>query len=1274
VLTPLGGTPVVTPQLGVLNAPALSHRGKGNQSSRVAPILGNSIVPNTVQVSAPLSGAPGIPCNATHIVPPAPIPCPPFSTIRPLLLLKGGQSHDTMKQLTALEVPKRWHNWTLVEKQTYFHLYARKIFTEWCLKPTTEAAQTVCDKYSAHYRFKTTLNADSHSEAKISRQIVELLALVQMVDYIFDHSLFPTRIVDYFGSDRVKNYTKALIDHFDGAVNFVLPITFVHYTPMITAKDYVANSPSAPYIPLPTDLILLVDIYMASRSELLDVITSLPAEHFFLCTMIFNSSAVVGTKFGNMPYYLEGGLVKQSPSFRESFWPPTEPNSKWLEDSYVYHNNQHLVWTVSRKIESYNLIQLRKTNVRPQVVTLGDPLAFIDGDFITIKTIEPDTSTIRGAFHKLSSVFYSFCGLKNFSVFSRPLYVCIPALNHFAGRMCLKTRQSYQISTLTTEVQGFLMKNEYQSIWTMSNISLETVLQDTVAYLTWGTIDKEKTLWSSLVHQFGSAALELKTIKSKLVSNPPENPWLRFVIAVVLCAFFGKWFLKNFLSFLNPLRFNFFIFIKKIFTQLNFFGSSFYDLIPSSTEPVIQTVIPLSTPSTSVTINKSLTSYISPYISSCWTVIAPTFCLGVVPFFEEQLKSVTNYGTILLALFESYPFFQQISLFWSSFLFKFALHSWFANTTHPFLTHLKWNTCVLFGSTFIGEFSALQFFVMLMFTVLIEKQYNRKIPPATFEPELFTPGLLKAPQHPQFNVPSDFYDQQATDGFYSLLLPPPTESGKKTLFYRPVGIHQFFHAYMSRNMKETLITNSCEQPWYPEKFPKPLPACVMFEVFACPVHLEWLKLRQWLTFFHSSDREIVPLRRNEWAQNMGSAMKKHRALDSIQKLIEGDVQLKTEIFLKSDEVLFYRENGNKGRTVKSVAPIVQAMASKFVHSAIISLKDSLKNKMFRVGKWRIAIAIGSGMTSAQLDEWYNLSLFQISRSVYSCSFIVAGDDFFAIVNSPIGISYIETDFSSWDRTLGVHALELNYLAEQRLGIPIPVLDQMYAANNARAKFKHRASEYTFVTNCPPQRATGSPNTTLGNCILNILAHCHAFNELQDLNSEIYENTLAKLGLIAKTRFLSEPIGTFLKGWWVLCTNGDRSWLPLPTQVCKLGKILTNPSTIYPHLPGVLAWNQAARAMALGVGSVPHSYPILGALIKRYLSLAAGDHVILMDPHKIKVTTTVEICVASALAQICERYSINESDILAMEHDIRVTQFPGQLSFSGWERFALRDYG
>lgn len=1204
-----------------------------------------------------------------------------------------------------------WHHFTDSQKQNIFNLVWIKMIREWTFKGTEEQRK-IYQKYQLRSKSEKSCTSTMHATARAARNVAENMVYAFIISEANQRNLTTQRIVDYFGKDHTGNKTVLHDEVAKRDPTFVPNLTCTHHSPVLTPKDAVYAADRGVVDFEPTDIIYMCDIYMEDPISLLTDLAQLPCEKFYLVTMIFHADVTAGIRFEDMPFHKRGDQVIQAPDLGSTAWPTTKSNDLWQRTNYMEVDGVHFCWDIWRTVLDYYCIVIRKVDEKPVFDAPIQEPPFSPNDMITIKTIKPYTWQAKLKHAAIS--FLKLDRLPSFrTIYDRPLQVFIPALRDLSGHMAYKTRQAYQVSTLTASVQSLMLKHD--KVWRLPEVSFADVLADTVAYLTWSKIEREHETWDCSVKQLGQIALSIKMMKNKFI--PSSGSWdcgAKYIAMIlaggVIAGLYGYHKLRN------------------IFSPVHLAASSFFPIIRSALDNAGTDNLKMLQAAQNV-INEPT---IAPFIKT-WRD------LTTAPLIEEPAKLVFPLFVPIIGTLEGLASFAVPIPLWakiSMLVVKNAVHWWFTKTSSPIATHSAWNAGVMAGMFSLVPGHPLRW--ALVYATCLQSAlfgcYTRNplcIPESAFafaggwalhnglvslaaaasvpwyakvalsaagivwlgtrygvqrtEETNFTPSETKcALTRPGYElskfqtdfvakIPKDLYDAvPVTAGYYHLLLPPRP-------FQRPHGLYQFVHAYFRRCLQPVPISDTCEQSWFPEKYPKPTQDDCLFtygrfsDKTECEVKDKWKHATQLaLQFFTRKFSHVeIKLKRPDWAAHFGSAQKKHRALDAIGKIGDNDVLYKTEIFLKADEVLWDRPN-SKGRVVKAVSPTVQAVAAPHVDIAITNLKNICDGKtVYGFGKWKVTIAIGSGKTSTELNDWFLIAENHVRYIQNSIHFIVAGDDFFGMVNIDSRVFYLESDYSQYDRTQGVHALESCMVVENALGIPLHILGQMYSAALAVARYENKVSGFHIACPMPAQRATGGPDTTLGNSVNNITACLYTLHKTPPHRLiEDFVDVLLELGFVAKLKYSEDHTRhTFLKGWWV-----SGCWLPLPSQVLKIGKILTSPVEIYPHLVKEKAWRQAARAVALGFGSVPLDYPILGPFIQRYLSLYDGEAIIEQDANKIKVDALVEIDRAEAICQISERYNLDNAAIEEMEYEIRNIPFPGQLTHPGFTLLAKVDYG
>jgi len=499
--------------------------------------------------------------------------------------------------------------------------------------------------------------------------------------------------------------------------------------------------------------------------------------------------------------------------------------------------------------------------------------------------------------------------------------------------------------------------------------------------------------------------------------------------------------------------------------------------------------------------------------------------------------------------------------------------------------------------------------------------------------------------------------------------------GTTSMMYRPYGFNQFYHAYKQRNVVPCLITPTCEQLD---------DECELHSLkrTTCPIGVEWRHAAAWAgavirSTIGNLDMQVVPLKSQDWIRHFNGAAKKQRAHDGIMQRNTGYIRKETNIFLKGDEVLYGREGFMKPRTVKALHPTVQASCYKEVGECMDRLKIFFnQDQIHYIRSWSITFSIGSGKTSSELNTWFATSKEWVSIDNRRAAIIVAGDDFFGIIRDNDTIFYLENDFAKFDRTQGVHAQDAEASILNILGMSEKTLYLLFTTMNLQPRYENKRLAHQQIFHMPAQRATGAPDTTIGNTINNIISVIYSVmlsNSFTNLATD-----QARLGLEAKLQRHEDPSeATFLKGWWLPCGH-DYYWLPLPSQTVKMGKILTLPTQIFKHLPEDSAWRSAAKSMGCSYKNVPYEYPLFGPLLQRYAALE-GEVIDLApyqpnDGHKIVVDEKAQIDKYVARVYIANRYGITYEDIVTMEAEILSMPFPGLAAHQGWAQVVKKDYG
>jgi len=151
----------------------------------------------------------------------------------------------------------------------------------------------------------------------------------------------------------------------------------------------------------------------------------------------------------------------------------------------------------------------------------------------------------------------------------------------------------------------------------------------------------------------------------------------------------------------------------------------------------------------------------------------------------------------------------------------------------------------------------------------------------------------------------------------------------------------------------------------------------------------------------------------------------------------------------------------------------------------------------------------------------------------------------------------------------------------------------------------------------------------------------------------------------------------LKGWWAPGPDGN-VWLPLISQVLKLGKTMRHPDQIYKK-EGLGGYYSHAHAVARTLQNVPRNYPILGGMLASYDELGLGylgQHRDLCDgvfenPYKTKIDSFRDFDEEAVMAMIGERYGLGSCEIKEIDSMFRnIKQLPAFVSHP--EILTIRD--
>jgi hypothetical protein len=376
----------------------------------------------------------------------------------------------------------------------------------------------------------------------------------------------------------------------------------------------------------------------------------------------------------------------------------------------------------------------------------------------------------------------------------------------------------------------------------------------------------------------------------------------------------------------------------------------------------------------------------------------------------------------------------------------------------------------------------------------------------------------------------------------------------------------------------------------------------------------------------------------------------------------------TGVFSKTDETLAKP----KPRVILNVPKKVQCITQpelRPVTKRFATWADGIT--FFQVFDVRFTLYFAYGVVALDLSTWWERVI--LLPGCYHLIFM--GDDSLLLDGYSSPPRWYEGDFKQFDQSQGEDALQSAVAVMVRLGLSPSVAEEELRSYTCRCKVRYK-EYFRFEFLAKWLRATGGGATSLGNSIVNCLAWVHLLTTHRPgtLTEVIISRSMAKLGLEIVGAWSSHP--TFLKGWWVV-----GQWWPLPSQVLKLGKVTTAPTTIVRHKQSERAtFRDVAHALAVGLGPIPKGYPLLGPFLHRMRAAgrprALHGKITESNPHKVRVTHVSRWVPAdreAALDMIAMRYHLPKDEVVEMEGLILRSDIPGFVFHPGFLVLVRSDY-
>jgi hypothetical protein len=351
------------------------------------------------------------------------------------------------------------------------------------------------------------------------------------------------------------------------------------------------------------------------------------------------------------------------------------------------------------------------------------------------------------------------------------------------------------------------------------------------------------------------------------------------------------------------------------------------------------------------------------------------------------------------------------------------------------------------------------------------------------------------------------------------------------------------------------------------------------------------------------------------------------------------------------------------KAVDSIGPVLFKVAKR--------MKKLFNNKtapVYRFGERLVRVTYASSLNDKELSEWTTWAHDWVSAGTERYWLILGGDDGLIITHDKEGFLYVCTDFSQFDQSISLGALLYQKRMQKRFGV---------AQRDLQCQFElGRASIGTALGRLFPggrfQRLTGEAGTTVGNGMVHHGAFLYA---MRHGNLSTLAERYLDLGLSVKLRSSRQLANAdFLKGWWVPSgRSSELVWVPLPSQILKMGQHLGDPRTIRGFSKDLwLACRQHACAVAKTYASFG-STPIVEGFVERWKDAFVDVSAWRNDPHKVGAAGVGEVDLDQAYQQAGQRYGIEPSDMKVVADWYRRADVGHFFEHPAFLAMARRDY-
>jgi hypothetical protein len=445
--------------------------------------------------------------------------------------------------------------------------------------------------------------------------------------------------------------------------------------------------------------------------------------------------------------------------------------------------------------------------------------------------------------------------------------------------------------------------------------------------------------------------------------------------------------------------------------------------------------------------------------------------------------------------------------------------------------------------------------------------------------------------------------------------------------------------------------------------------------------------REFINETMKSDETLEPVPIQEWVESISDPGKRRTLERHLQEIIDGQVPagnldpktaaklLKSHsMFSKRDEILFLKTApdgtapGTKDRLIVSTSLTAQVILQPWIRAADKRFKERM-TEPFTIRGRSYHVTYASGMVNTDLDAWYLATEQRTLEQI--TSIIVMGDDSLVCVSNSSGHCWREVDYSQYDGTQTNAHIEAECHVLAALGVPREIVDYLHKNLGLPSQSRTRSGKASVQHNFKfkpekgdHRRITGAPDTSLGNSIVNVLSLLIA--DQGNYTEAAWTRTGFIRGLDQQHQDVTRA--TFLRGSFHLMTDGSHRWLPLPSQIVKMGKI--NKKLPLPLTD--LETRRFVYGMAKSYAIVPRATPIIGDFLRMYDRLGAPNDDPLVTAHisknhAFKPLGTVELSVSvdrpAYLLWLRERYGLQEG---------AVNQFSAACATNDKVRVMLRD--